>query len=105
MTLTSLRDSLKAWWPVVGIAAAVCSVIVLWGGLPARVAKAEEQIDDLKAWSKELMGYTRAQQEMNRQQQQQSRPQVQEWQDAEGRWWCCNPDQDDCERNDAWYRC
>ena len=98
MTLTSLRDSLKAWWPLFGIAAAVCSVIVLWGRLPARVAKAEDQIDDLKGWAKELQGYTRAMQ------QQQSRPQVQEWQDAEGRWWCCSSD-DDCERNDAWSRC
>lgn len=45
--------------------------IIVWGNLPQRMTKAEEQLDDLKSWTKEMMGYTRAQQEWNQQQQQQ----------------------------------
>src|SRR3990167_904603 len=46
--------------------------------------------------------------EIKRQQQQQQvpspSPRVREWQDEDGRWWCCNLS-DDCERDELWWRC
>lgn len=87
MTLTQLRDGIKAWWPVLTI---LCGLIVL-----------EDQIDDLKGWAKEINGYTRAIQE------QRPQPQlpIQSWRNQDGSLWCCDPNRDDCQRNDAWVRC
>ncbi len=80
---------LKEWWWLYGVASALCGAIVLWGGLPSRVAKAEEQIDDLRGWAKEIQGYTRA---MNQQVPNQARPpQVpirRNWDELQQRYWC-----------------
>lgn len=59
---------LKDWWWLYGVGVTLCSAIVLWGGIPGRLAKAEEQIDDLKGWARELQGYTRANQQRMQQQ-------------------------------------
>ena len=118
------KDSktLKDWWWAIAL---VCGGIVLWGGIPPRLAKAEQQIDDLKGWAREVQGYAKAQHEQNRQQQQlqqtqQSQMQQQyqappnarvrniwEEQNPDGSWWCCDAETSDC--NDPysppWYRC
>ena len=86
MTLTQVRDAIKAWWPVACI---IGGLIVLWGNVPIRLAKAEEQIDDLKGWAKELQGYTRRMQEQQ-QLPQQAAPRVWQAQDREGNWYCAD---------------
>ena len=107
---------LKEWWWLYGVLATLVGGIVLWGSLPGRVAKAEQQIDDLKGWAKELQGYTRAQQEYNQQQQQQQMPNapvslespagLREWEDTDQTWWCCPwQDRQQCYDQVAWRRC
>ena len=65
-----LLPHLKDWWWLYGAASALCGMIVLWGGIPGRIASAEKKIeqvdgdvDDLKGWAREIQGYTRAQQQ------------------------------------------
>lgn len=65
----TLMDNLLRYWPIYGIGVTLCGAIVLWGGIPGRLAKAEEQIDDLKGWAKQTQGYTAALQQMIVQQQ------------------------------------
>lgn len=104
----SLLMKIKDWWWLYGAIGAVASVIVLWGGIPGRLAQAEEAIDDLKSFTKELMGYTRAQQEYNQRQQQspvQYQSHVQEWEDSKGVVWCCDDSRADCKLDESWWRC
>ena len=115
----SLLQRIKDLWPLYGIAATICGLILLWGNLPKRVdkveagqAKQEEELDDLKGWARELQGYTRAQQQMNQQQQLPSLsnppapvpPQAYDWwQDpTTGEWWWCDLSTD-CDQDANWW--
>lgn len=60
----TMIDNLLRYWPIYGIGATLCGTLVLWASVPGRLARAEEQIDDLKGWARELQGYTRANQQM-----------------------------------------
>ena len=107
----SFFHHLKDWWWLYGVGTALCSFIVLWGNIPPRLAKAEEKIEDLKGWAKEIQGYTRAQQEMNQHQQApnqaapQQRSPILEWQDPDTQaWWWCNSAAEDCDLNESWSR-
>lgn len=64
----TLVDNLLRYWPIYGIGVTLCGTLVLWASIPGRLAKAEDQIDDLKGWARELQGYTRANQQMMQQQ-------------------------------------
>lgn len=94
------------WWPV-GVL--VVGVIALWGSLPQRVAKAEEQIDDLKAWTKEMQGYTRAVEEQRQQYPMEPPAPEAQWlydKDKQGRCWeCWGFGYQDCDVNQRWERC
>lgn len=57
--LTHVKD----WWPLYGIGSTIIGVLVLWASIPGRVAKAEEAVEDLKGWAREVQGYTRAMQQ------------------------------------------
>lgn len=101
---------LKDWWWLIGL---VVSGIILWGNLPQRMAKAEQQIDDLKGWAKEVQGYTRATHELQQQQQMHRQPAPTtsvlrglEQQDSAGVWWCCPlADEDACYDQSLWRWC
>ena len=82
------RRTVMAWltalpnlWKIGGTVVAIAVVIGLYAGMPSRMAKAEEQIDDLKGWAREVQGYTRAMQE-----QQQAPPQPWDFIRQEGDW-------------------
>jgi len=102
-------SKLKDWW---WLGAILVGAIVVWGNLPQRVTSAEQDIDDLKGWAKEMQGYTRAIQQT--QQVLPTRPTkpmktlelpeiISEWED--GVEWCCNYTKYKCESNYSWYIC
>ena len=77
----TLVAHLKDWWWAYGVGSTLCGVIILWGGMPTRMAKAEQKneqqdvaLDDLKGWAREIQGYTKAQQQANLMQQQAPAP-------------------------------
>lgn len=104
----TLVDNLLRYWPIYGIGVTVCGAIVLWGGLPDRVAKAEQKNEaqddslvDLKGIASRLDGYIQGQQQTNQLLMQQQAPNVPTLpvkantgtitfreQDRHGRWWC-----------------
>lgn len=57
----------KYWWLLVVCGGSLLGFLVVWSSIPTRLSSAEEQIDDLKGWARELQGYTRAQEELNQQ--------------------------------------
>jgi hypothetical protein len=89
---------LKAWWWLLAI---VLGAAVTWWTIPQRMAKAEQAIDDLKGWAREVQGYTRALQE----QQRMVREPIREWSDAQQVWWCCDTERVICWQQQTWYRC
>lgn len=116
---------LQDWWWLYGVGSTLCGVVVLWGGLPGRVAKAEqhlektqEEVDDLKGWAREIQGYTRA---MNQQAvAPHTLPPVASVPlpptvplatdllrevDRRGIAWCCNNHDQHCADGHVWYRC
>ena len=99
--------TITSWWPV-GVL--VVGVIALWGSLPQRVAKAEDQIKDLEGWAAAIQGYTRAIQEQQQQQYPMNAPAPQaQWlydKDQQGRCWeCWGYSYQDCDVNKRWERC